>query len=697
MPVSASARLWENGLSGPWRRIKLKHEARRRAQALITPTETETMSAANTIVFNDQPLKDDLNGSLQGSVLCAQSTIVPSRASALPDDVQPRLVAQRDTLVMFKPLGSETLPFVTLQVVAADGALLYSAPMDPPSAMPQAPDNVTSGGKKIIYGEPFWSYRLPWACIVPGIRLLFGSAFRSGYYHDVDVGASSELVLHTIDVGMLTPPQDVFNPTFTADIQRQFFQQWPLSRLVVNRYEPVHMKEVMLSDGTLYTERSTANETADAYHGDMRNQIGKDLVAEGINHANLGIHSSPGSGSGGLTQHFVAAQVAAHSSVGMYTEGRVVHGGGTSGGLVCSSDCKGSPFSGLVGMAMGVRNTNTFNTSVHRPAGSINSTWGWDSEKNVFLPNFDPAETNEVRNYDGECQEPFHGHRFGIDPWAGGFALNPTVNRYAMWTPNVLNQLQGLFENKVVFDKASKSGYSRWNENTRSMEPWAEFKLVNPTEVKLDEPGMRDLIAKYRLLEVSMWNQYYTRDAWMPAASAENKGRGVRFVHQATFEASLHINGEVLTLADGVVLNFESNGSKWQPVDDFSFNVAREPETLGVPVTTIVGLYDPQGKLRDYFYSALHGGYGNVFKPDRAMQTKIAKCWVEVSNAKGQTRGYVLRSVRAASKVMNRVHINVPQSFGATSVTLYRDGKAVLTQALAKPAGGSGVTIHGCA
>lgn len=658
--------------------------------------ETATMSAADTIVFNDQPLKNDLHGSLQGSVLCAQTSILPSRASALPDDVQPRLVAQRDTLVMFKPLGSETLPFVTLQVVAADGALLYSAPMDPPSALPPAPDNVTSGGKKIIYGDPFWSYRLPWACIVPGIRLLFGSALRSGYYHDVNVGAPGELVLHTIDVGMLTAPQAVFNPTFTADIQRQLFQQWPCSRLVVNRYEPVHLTEVMLPDGTLYTERSTSAEPADDTHGDMRNQVGRDLVAQGINNANLGIHSSPGAGDSKLSKHSAVAQIAAHSSVGMYNEGRVVHDRSASGGLICTKDCKGSPFSGLVSMAMGLRNSNSFKASVHRPAGSINSTWGWDSERNVFLPNFDPAENNEVRNYAGECQEPFHGHRFGIDPLAGGFALNPTTNRYAMWTPYMLNQLQGFLESKVVFDKASNTGYSRWNEKTRSMEPWAEFKCVYPPRYTLDEPALRDWLAQHRLLEVSMWNQHFTKDVHVPAASAENKGRGVRFVHQASFDGYVHINDEVVKIVDGDVLNFESNGSTWKRVDDFSFNVAREPETLGVPVSTIVGYYDPQGSLRDYFYSALHGGYGNVFKPDRPVETKLAKCWVEVRNAKGQTRGYVLRSERGEAKVMNRVHINVPQSFGATTVTLYRDGKAVLTRNLAKPAGGSGVTINGC-
>ena len=77
-----------------------------------------------TYYFNTQPLKDDLVGTLSGSVLFAQSAIIPSRASKLKEDIQPHLVALRDTLLLFKPL--EGSPFepnhgISVRVLQKDG------------------------------------------------------------------------------------------------------------------------------------------------------------------------------------------------------------------------------------------------------------------------------------------------------------------------------------------------------------------------------------------------------------------------------------------------------------------------------------------------------------------------------------------------------------------------------------------------
>ncbi|MDR0279497.1 MAG: M66 family metalloprotease [Paucimonas sp.] len=655
------------------------------------------MSAANTIAFNDQPLKDDLHGSLQGSVLCAQTNILPSRASKLPEDVHVRLVAQRATLVMFKPLAGEVLPYVELQVIAADGALLYSAPMDPPSALPAVADGgVTSAGKQIVYGDNFWTYRLPWSCILPGIRFLFGSGFRSGYYHDVSVGAPGELMLHVIDVGMLTEPQDMFTSTFDADLQRQLFQQLPCSQLVVNRYEPVHWKEIMMPDGTLYKERSTKGEAASAHTGDIRQRIGKELVLLGINNANVGIHSSPGIGEGGLSKHHVASQIAVHSSVGLYTEGRVVHGSSGGGSIVTAKGCKGDDFYQYVVRALSLDGaTASFKNSVHRPAGSPNSTWGWDSDKNVFLPNFAKKETGEVRSMDNECQAPFHGHRFGIDTLAGGWELYPAANAYPLLTPYTLDKVQSAIQGKVVYDEASKTGYSVWNEKTRSMEPWAEFTSLHGSQAPVEESTLRALLMEHRVVEVSIWNSHWAKYVYVPAASAENKGRGLHIVHEAMYGSELHINGEVVKLVEGNVLNYESNGSKWVQVDDFSFNFARKPMWIGTAVTTILGYYDPDAILPAWLYSPLHADYCNVFRWDRGVELKRAKCRIEVRAADGDMWGYVLSSKRLDAGVMNRVHVNIPRSIKPVTAELFVDGRRTVLLDLTKPTGKSRASFHG--
>ena len=85
--------------------------------------------ASPTIYFNTRPLLNDLVGTLSGSVLFAQSSVIPSRASKLKDDIQPHLVALRDTLVLFKPLDISTFESslgVSVRVLQKDGKVIDS-------------------------------------------------------------------------------------------------------------------------------------------------------------------------------------------------------------------------------------------------------------------------------------------------------------------------------------------------------------------------------------------------------------------------------------------------------------------------------------------------------------------------------------------------------------------------------------------
>lgn len=91
----------------------------------------------------------------------------------------------------------------------------------------------------------------------------------------------------------------------------------------------------------------------------------------------------------------------------------------------------------------------------------------------------------------------------------------------------------------------------------------------------------------------------------------------------------------------------------------------------------------------------MHGAWGNVVGGDRSVEAQCSRCYLEVRNAKGQSMKYLLRSQRGVAGVMNRLHINVPQSFAASVVVLYRDGNQVLTRELQRPAGGTRFTVNG--
>ncbi len=128
----------------------------------------------------------------------------------------------------------------------------------------------------------------------------------------------------------------------------------------------------------------------------MRQRIGKELVSHGIDNANYGINSLAGEGEAG--HPYVAAQLAAHNSRGKYSNGIQVHGGSGGGGIVTLDNSLGNELSHEIGHNYGLGHyVDGFRGSVHRGADKVNSTWGWDADKNRFIPNFAPTRSHATR------------------------------------------------------------------------------------------------------------------------------------------------------------------------------------------------------------------------------------------------------------------------------------------------------------
>lgn len=106
-----------------------------------------------------------------------------------------------------------------------------------------------------------------------------------------------------------------------------------------------------------------------------------------------------------------------------------------------------------------------------------------------------------------------------------------------------------------------------------------------------------------------------------------------------------------------------------------------KPDKSGIPVVTLVGFYDPAPghALTSFIYPALYGNWGNIFTPATltAHDPGLAKtrCWLQVTDASGQTLRFPLRDQRIKKDLMNQFHVNLPGFVKyARAAVLYQEG-----------------------
>lgn len=527
----------------------------------------------------------------------------------------------------------------------------------------------------LTYATDAWSGVLPAEWIAPGLKLLFRQGELNGELSDLRIGAPTELLIHTIDLGMLVPPRDRFEFAQDPTAHREYFQTAPTSRLIISQYAPLYLREVLLPNGTMLTELDPSK--GDWHNGTMRQRIGKELISHGIDNANYGLHSTAGEGED--SHPYVAAQLAAHNSSGKYSNGIVVHGGSGGGGIVTLDNTLGNEFSHEVGHNYGLGHyVGGFQGSVHRSADQINSTWGWDADKQRFIPNFAPTRSGKETCLDDQCQSPFHGRSFGLDAMAGGAPLSG-FNRFTLYTPNSAAIIQKFLESKAVFAADSPTGFRKWNAETAQMEPYSHridmAEQIDAAVSDLSESKVAQLLAEYDLVKVSMQDGNWTKEVHVPAASPANRGRKVAIDQGATYDSFLTLNGKQLKMPRGFKASYTSDGTRWKEGPAESKQIERKPQSFGVPVTTLVGYYDPQGSLNSYIYPTLHGAYGFTYHDDRDRVSE-QDCQLVVETRAGTLR-YRLANHRFKANVMNKFHVNIPKSAGPQSVSIVCRGKVV--------------------
>lgn len=546
----------------------------------------------------------------------------------------------------------------------------------------------------ITYALSTWSGEIPAEWVKPGLNLSVRQGNLLGELHDIRVSAPSELLLHTIDIGMLTTPRSSFTFANDQDAQREYYQTIPVSRMIVSQYAPLYLPEVMLPNGTLLTDFDPSE--GGWHSGIMRQRIGKELISHGIDNANYGINSTAGEGEG--SHPFITAQLTAHNSRGKYSNGIQIHGGSGGGGIVTLEHSIGNEFSHEVGHNYGLGHyVDGFSGSVHRSAEHPNSSWGWDSDKRRFIPNFSPTQTNEDACLNGQCQPPFDGRKFGFDAMASGSPLSD-ANRFTLYTPNSATIIQRFFESKAVFDANSATGFSKWNSVTSIMEPYQhKIEGVEKVDAPMDalsESGLRSLLAKYGVVRVAMRDGHWTRDIRVPVASADNQGRSLTIEHGAGYNSRLFINGKEIVVTKGFKKNFTSDGLSWVEGSASDSLILRKPKRFGIPVTTLVGYYDPDGVLPSYIYPALHGAYGFTYAADERSTLTGSDCQLQVATRDGLLR-FKLANHRAASAVMNKFHINVPTDLNPSRATVVCNNRMIADKTLSSAPTDISFSVYG--
>lgn len=515
----------------------------------ITKEQAIDDSPTSYDFFNSPLPKNNLVGNLGGEVVFVQNQTI----TIPPQSNSQKLVTGRSALLTFIPLS---LLVTNIEVRSQFGTVVMRHADESRFDTDQPSD---TNRPKVRHSANRRMVILPAHWMVPGLELTFW------YAHDLfgvltadklDFGPPAQLILQNIRIGMLTPPSDEHKfeeQPFLMGID--YYQKVPLKTLIIAQYEAVHFNAVRMPDGELYT---TASKTEGGIHdGDMRQYIGKEMVSTGINLANYGFHESAGF-SESNPQHYM--QIVVHTSRGVYTNGIIDHALSGGNGMCTLWDTAGNEFSHEAG--------HNYNLGHHPggPEGSIHQPgpgWGFDFYRQRFIANImwtKPAEDVVLPEFPNFRQPPFAGvFKYNTDAMAGG-EPNGTITKFTHHTNHACKLIQDFFSEKATINYLSPSGYSKWNNSTKKMEP-------------------------------------------------HNAG--------------------------------------WP-----------KPIQFGVPVTTIVGYFDPSGVILPSIH-VLRGNYGNIYAIPEA-NTQASANYLEIVCAHSNKK-IPLTGVPLGQAKMNKLHINIPQ------------------------------------
>ena len=108
-----------------------------------------------------------------------------------------------------------------------------------------------------------------------------------------------------------------------------------------------------------------------------------------------------------------------------------------------------------------------------------------------------------------------------------------------------------------------------------------------------------------------------------------------------------------------------------------------KPDRVGVPVMTLLGIYDPvqPSDNESFIYPALYGNWGNLFSPETVLNSDPAlaqsRCALEVTDRQGRIYRFPLHDERLDPAKMNQFHINLPSSIQYSQARIVFEGETL--------------------
>ncbi|MGO3691665.1 M66 family metalloprotease [Marinobacter sp.] len=454
----------------------------------VLPTDTY-LGNAKVLAFdaidyegNERTLRNDLSGGLlKGQVTFAQSHTVKPHNNFVRDGgdetqsvYTPKPVALRDALLLFTPDTQDTP--ITVEVTATlNGEPAGRFVMNHPNALPRSD---YSGPRRVEYSTHAWNVRLPWNLMRNGLSLTFtvngdapdaltGRLVAS----DIDIGGASQLVFQSIRLGMLTHVDrnwkhfTLNDPVMAAT---DYFQNLPVSKLVMGSYTDMELKKVIVASGKIYTDKSDSD--GGTYNGDMRENVAKSQVSIGINQASYGVTSNS------MNQSYFHnfKQITNHHAWGNYQNGRQEHGlsGGNGAGTLSASLGNEASHEWRHAYGLGHYPGSGLTDDSRWQRHHADSGWGYFAHRNRMRSNLQSnVWTDEIHESNFMERMKYH-----TDAMSGGWPGSP-FSKYTFYTSYSARIIQNDLGGFPIPDETYETGYKKWDTQTgqykgHSFEAW---------------------------------------------------------------------------------------------------------------------------------------------------------------------------------------------------------------------------------
>ena len=171
------------------------------------------------------------------------------------------------------------------------------------------------------------------------------------------------------------------------------------------------------------------------------------------------------------------------------------------------------------------------------------------------------------------------------------------------------------------------------------------------------------------------WNKDSMAGGWADSAIS-------RYTHNTamtTRQIQQNIKGRYF-LSDSKLNNayeyaeWDEANKKIRRASDISFLQNRiNPTEKGVPVITILGGYDPDTPAKSVLYPRLRGNWGNIFGSLFTANPE-GSVYLEITYSDNSKEYVKLNETRFNSGLINKFHVNIPESKKPVKVVLYNKG-----------------------